>query len=70
MNELFPRLLGHATFNYIVWVLCADYCEALQMLHVYMFLFCQVLTTVAHCCLVLLMMQHFTFGGYSTMQLE
>ena len=30
---------------------------------------CQELTTVSHCCLVLLMMRHPTFNGYRTMQL-
>ena len=41
----------------------------LQLPHVYLLLFCQELTTVAHCCMVLLMMWHPTSNGCRSMQL-
>ena len=46
-----PIFLGHATLNCVIWHLLV-----LQLPHLYLLLFCQELTTVAHCCLVLLLM--------------
>ena len=47
-----------------------DSWQVLQLPHLYLLLFCQELTTVMHCCLVLLMMWYPTCNGYRTMQLE
>ena len=48
------KLLGLATFNCVVWHLFVDSGQVLQLPHLYLLLFCQELTTVTHCCLVLL----------------
>ena len=53
-----------------VWHLFVDSLQVLQLPHLYLLLFCQELTTVTHCCLVLLIMLHPTCNGYRTMQLE
>ena len=47
-----------------------DSWQVLQLPHLYLLWFCQELTTITHCCLVLLMMWHPTCNGYWTMQLE
>ena len=65
-----PILLVHATMNCVVWHLFVDSWQVLQLPHLYLLLFCQELTTVTHCCLVLQMMWHPTCNGYRTMQLE
>ena len=65
-----PILLGHATLNCVVWHLFVDSWQVLQLPHLYLLLFSQELTTVTHCCVVLLMMWHPTCNGYRTMQLE
>ena len=51
-----PILVGHVTLNCVVWHLFVDFWQVLQLPHLYLLLFCQKFTTVAHCCLVLLMM--------------
>ena len=50
-----PILLGHATWNCVDWHLFIDSWQVQQLPHLYLLLFCQELTTVTHCCLVLLM---------------
>ena len=65
-----PILLGLATLNCVVWHLFVDSRQVLQLPHLYLLLFCQELTNVSHCCLVLLMMWHPTCNGNRTMQLE
>ena len=64
------KLLIHATLNCVVWHLFEDSWQVLKLPHLYLLLLCKKLTTVTHCCLVLLMMWHPTFNGYRTMQLE
>ena len=51
-----PLLLGHATLNCIVWHLSVDSRQVQQPSHTYLLSSSQELTTVTHCCLVLLMM--------------
>ena len=70
MNERVSILLGHATFNCVAWHQFVDSRQVLQLPHLYLLLLCLELTTVAHGCLVLLMMWHPTFNGSWTMQLE
>ena len=65
-----PKLLRQATLNCVIWHLFVYSWQVLQLPHLYLLLFFQELTTVTHCCLVLLMMWHPTSNGYRTMQLE
>ena len=69
-NAHVSNIARHATLNCVVWHLFVDSRQVLQLPHLYLLLLCQELTTVAHYCLVPLMMCHPTCNGCRTMQLE
>ena len=59
-----PILLVHATLNCVVrQILFVDSSHIQRLPHLYLLLLSQELTTVTHCCLVLLMMWHPTCNG-------
>ena len=56
MNAHVSNIARTCYFDSVVWHLFVDSRQVLQLPHMYQLLFCQKLTTVTHCCLVLLMM--------------
>ena len=58
MNAHVSNIARHATFSCVDWHAFIDSRQVLQLPDLYLLLFCQELTTVSHCCLVLLMMWH------------
>ena len=58
MNANVSIFLRNATLNCVIWHLLAYSWLVQQLIHLYFQLQCQEWTTVAHCCLVLLMNLH------------
>ena len=70
MNSHVSNIARTCYFELRLWHLFVDSWQVLQLPHLYLLLSCQELTTVTPCCLVLLMMWHYTCNRYRTMQLK
>ena len=56
MNAHVSNIARKCYFELCLWLLFVDSRQVLQLPHLYLLLLCQELTTVTHCCMVLLMM--------------